>query len=285
MDDFVPALKSYNDTVPTVNVLRLCNRFGTGLDCFIHKLPTELVVVIEGFLHAAAREQALPVWKQQKACFERDCQHDERKLHDENYTRDFPLPPKDDECHMMWDFHPISGNLTHRRQAIHYCRKPDASPCQLLEGIYAHSDNSNAFAGKIAHQSAFDRDVALLEKHFGLVLWYTAGLLWNDRRPNHVGSSKIDMPLDALVDEMLSKGQRTLRTQIASNEPPIVYFMLPHGLRWGKWDWSSRDPFPDTGLLGQKLLAAPRPSRGLLSRFSRALKMLGLEPEVSEATR
>lgn len=180
---------------------------------------------------------------------------------------------------MVWNFHPISGNSTYRRQAIHYGRRPDASPCQLFEGIYAHSDNSNAFADKIAYQSSFDRDVAILENHFGLVLWYTAGLLWK------ADSWTIDMPLDALVDDMISMGQRTLRAQIASNEPPIVYFLLTHGLRWGRWDWSSRNPFPETGLLGQQLLAAPRPSSRLLSRFSRALRMLGLEPEVSSTTR
>lgn len=66
-------LEAYVTTLPNIITLRLCNRFGTGSECHINKLPVELVELIEEHIVALEREKALAIWSQQHKCNEKKC--------------------------------------------------------------------------------------------------------------------------------------------------------------------------------------------------------------------
>lgn len=66
-------LEAYIATLPTIATLRLCNRFGTGNDCHIKRLPVELVKLIEEYVVEPEREKAFSTWSQQHKCYEEQC--------------------------------------------------------------------------------------------------------------------------------------------------------------------------------------------------------------------
>jgi hypothetical protein len=63
----------YDDTLPVITALRLCNRFGKGSDCYIQKLPTELVEAIEQYIVEPEREKCLAVWSRDLKCYSKEC--------------------------------------------------------------------------------------------------------------------------------------------------------------------------------------------------------------------
>ena len=66
-------LEAYIATLPMIITLRLCNRFGTGDDCHVNRLPIELVKLIEEYIVGPERKMALLTWSQQKKCNEKKC--------------------------------------------------------------------------------------------------------------------------------------------------------------------------------------------------------------------
>lgn len=57
-------LEAYIATLPIITTLRLCNRFGTGNNCHINRLPIELVKLIEEYIVRPERNKALLTWSQ-----------------------------------------------------------------------------------------------------------------------------------------------------------------------------------------------------------------------------
>jgi hypothetical protein len=84
VDQLRAHLEVYVDTIPAITALRLCNRFGTGDDCHINKLPIELVGLIEEHIVEPERESGLEYWNRTLKCCEGNCEpldhYDEEEL-------------------------------------------------------------------------------------------------------------------------------------------------------------------------------------------------------------
>ncbi|TKA65555.1 hypothetical protein B0A55_08696 [Friedmanniomyces simplex] len=66
-------LEAYIKLLPTTQTLRLCHRFGIGENVHIHRLPTELVAHIEGYL---IKEESRPTEAERflsNYCFTGEC--------------------------------------------------------------------------------------------------------------------------------------------------------------------------------------------------------------------
>lgn len=66
-------LEAYVNMQPTLQMIRLCNRFGQG-DCGISRLPIELVEQVEQYLLEQEREKQRFAWAQDMACSEKSCE-------------------------------------------------------------------------------------------------------------------------------------------------------------------------------------------------------------------
>ena len=73
VDKLVAHLEAYVQTIPAITALRLCNRFGKGDDCHIHKLPVELVDEVEKLIIEPERERRLAVWIREMKCWSKKC--------------------------------------------------------------------------------------------------------------------------------------------------------------------------------------------------------------------
>ena len=76
-------LEAYVETLPTISALRLCNKFGSGPQCFINKLPVELIGMIEDFVVEPVRERARASWAKEYKCFQGNC-----RMIDDHLTRE-----------------------------------------------------------------------------------------------------------------------------------------------------------------------------------------------------
>ena len=56
-----------------IHALRLCNRFGKGKDAHVHKLPTEVISIIEDIIVSSTCEEISEIWDDSIACFEDRC--------------------------------------------------------------------------------------------------------------------------------------------------------------------------------------------------------------------
>jgi hypothetical protein len=72
-DKLFAHVKAYDDTLPVITALRLCNRFGKGANCYIHKLPTELVGTIEQYIVEPEREKGLAICLRDLKCYSKEC--------------------------------------------------------------------------------------------------------------------------------------------------------------------------------------------------------------------
>lgn len=66
-------LQAYVDLLPVINTLRLCNRYGKGMQVAVTKLPVEIVTVIERYLIDDTRAQLRDVWEAAFRCWEHRC--------------------------------------------------------------------------------------------------------------------------------------------------------------------------------------------------------------------
>ncbi|KAK5723808.1 hypothetical protein LTR15_005508 [Elasticomyces elasticus] len=67
-------LEAYINLLPTLHTLRLCNRFGTGDNAHIKRLPVEIVAEIESYLIERERYNAEPEWFSHHFCFAGLCE-------------------------------------------------------------------------------------------------------------------------------------------------------------------------------------------------------------------
>lgn len=96
-------LKAYVDTLPTITTLRLCNRFGTGNDCHVNRLPVELVNLIEEHIVGQEREAALETYSKALRCCEGRCEQlsdhiTQEELYEEYHLRRGCLDNKCAHC-------------------------------------------------------------------------------------------------------------------------------------------------------------------------------------------
>ncbi|RMY14627.1 hypothetical protein D0868_01341 [Hortaea werneckii] len=70
-------LEAYAAGIPAITALRLCHRFGTGPAAHITRLPRELVLLIEEYVHAAnwhLRSRPDCEWRSSFTCFQAWCE-------------------------------------------------------------------------------------------------------------------------------------------------------------------------------------------------------------------
>lgn len=66
-------LQSYLETKPSIDTLRLCNRFGKGNNVFVTSLPAEVLELIVQHVRWMDFESNLEQWTQNQRCCEGDC--------------------------------------------------------------------------------------------------------------------------------------------------------------------------------------------------------------------
>lgn len=256
-------LEAYVATLPKITTLRLCNRLGTGPDCYIKKLPIELVKNIEEHIVEPEREKALKTWSRERRCFEEECYESDHSLEssEELYQRYHMLCGCRDE---EWGA-ANHANCGHGRCGGDKCPawKPDNE--SLLEVIRQLEDAGADFfdpeqlcedwqeqwrckigLSKKHGNGFFKKHQELLNTDFGIIVW--PGLFSDLDDPNRYGYS-------------------SYRT--------TTHLTLPDSsMRHETWPYNERRRIQSVGMPVR--IGSP-PTTQSLSRFPRAFKVLGLQ--------
>jgi len=146
VEDFIPSLTGYVQSLDIITALRLCNRYGSGASCYVNRLPTELIELIEGHVHIEMRKKAFAEWEQQKRCTEGKCACD--------YDKRWPLDRKE-----------LHRSLIMKDRAAK--RPIDA----VEDDLSLHLANVRDFSLRTRGFRALDADARLVKKYFGLDVW------------------------------------------------------------------------------------------------------------------
>jgi hypothetical protein len=233
VEEFIPSLSGYVQSLDVTTALRLCNRYGRGPSCYVNKLPTELVDLIEGHVHIAMRQNAFVEWEQQKQCAEGKCACD----YDEHW--------------------PVDRKELHRSLLIKD-RAAKRAIDEVEDDRNIHHTNIRNFSLRTRGFRALDADARLVKKYFGLDIW------------TPIMHSYDVHPGDVRLRPLLSRpGPPRMQAQLL--------FMLPGFLRRVCGSEYQRPTSFST--MDRDFAAAPGPDRGMMRRFLRVLRMLGLLPD------
>lgn len=242
-------LQAYIDLLPTINTLRLCNRFGQGPNAYISKLPLELVQKVEKYLVEGERQERLVEWNRVKKCFECTCDDTD------HFT--------EEEIHRIFDHH------------YDCCWNDDGLSDGWKQGRFSelvdfdqwydiHCKRRNDWAHKVSRPSSqqhgfFSESQDIMYKHFGLNVWTSVVRL---EEQNYV------IECDATETTI---GYLTLPPRSSASED---WSLSMSELECGDWKL-------ETGC-GMVIENTAQPSKQSLKRFPRAMKILGLETCLDE---
>ncbi|GAB1735134.1 hypothetical protein NU219Hw_g202t1 [Hortaea werneckii] len=193
-------LEAYAAGVPAITALRLCHRFGTGPAAHITRLPRELVLLIEDYVHAAnwhLRSKPDCEWRSSFACFESQC---EPRKHEgdwsgyaaivNNYTRECDYCAKntmnDDNCsYRCPDENNMLCRVCARGEGPQVChrtcrRRWESEVNQLLRDdaafVVQHEAGQRVWRDKIRQgpASPFAKYDRILSQHFGLEAYFAS---------------------------------------------------------------------------------------------------------------
>ena len=233
VEEFIPSLSGYVRSLDITTSLRLCNRYGRGSSCYVNKLPTELIDLIEGHVHIATRQRALVEWEQQKQCAEGKCACD--------YDEHWPVDRK--ELH---------------RSLLLKDRTAKRPIDEVEDDRNLHYANIRDFSLRTRGFRALDSDARLVKKYFGLDIW------------TPIMHSYDVHPGDVRLRPLLSRpGPPGMQSQL--------FFMLPGFLRRACGSEYQRPTSFST--MDREFAAASGPDRGMMRRFLRVFRMLGLLPD------
>ena len=166
---FLAHTRAYVNTLPALNALRACNRFGKGPYCHINKLPVELVEAIASYHVLTVRKKELKKCNKLLRCYE-------------------------DECTLL-DHHPKEDLMQIYREVRHECsddcccEHPEVptkeqllrciEECDMEEYSY-HDDNRDAWRTRIKECESNERP--LLQKHFGVDIWLSSVCMGGSER-------------------------------------------------------------------------------------------------------
>lgn len=260
VDQLGAYLEAYVKTIPVITALRMCNRFGTGDDCHINRLPVELVKLIEEHIVESEWEKMLPTWSQTLKCCEGNCEPLDHYWEDELYrlyhstygcANDgcetiHPQVHDIDECYHQecggdkcpaWKYDSDS-DLKIRKRLDELSDVPHIDLHDRCE-MWLHD-----YAATLEEDGPFFKEIQeLFTTHFGLCVW-TGRLRF--------------MPMG------------DMRHKIAA------YLTLPNDTsRHDKW--RSEYYQADNIDFGVPVNVGVSPTEQSLSRFSRALKILGIQ--------
>jgi hypothetical protein len=240
-------LQAYIDTLPALNALRACNRFGKGPQCHLNKLPVELIQSIAQYYVLPVYEDNAEKWQSQLRCYEDTCSifdHNSREelleLHADIHDRtpgacdcDDPYDPDDEELSECLEGHD--------------------------DGFDQHQDNRYYWEDKVTklnHQRTFFR------KHFGLDLWLSTVCLGSSER--FYGEAETTLAYLTLP----GREERSEKWDHFEMEEDV-----PYG--YGR-------PTCNSGC-GMAVMMEPRTSPEDIQRFKRAMKDLKLDFFVHES--
>lgn len=261
VDQIGAHLEAYVATLPIITALRLCNRFGTGNDCHVNRLPIELVKLVEEQIVGPEREKALPIWSQEHRCNESRCTLFDHfsETREEIYQRYHDIYGcNDDEDCGVTDHQACGHGRCEGDQCIAWKFEDDLDEeiVDLLRArgdlpysehvCHTRRDEWQRKTGNIgrADDGIFGKQLELFKTHFGLFVWvghfttFDYGYLGHDLY-TCVTTAHLALPVSTLRHEDWCTHNR-------------VTFDMP-------------------------LEIGPLPTAKSLSRFSRALKILGLQ--------
>lgn len=215
-DELGAHLIAYANTLPVVNTLRLCSRFGTGRQCHVNKLPVELIDAIEEHIKEVARQAALGDWTKQLRCWEDKCGR---------IADDFT---QEEQCEM---YHDIYGCRISKDCSLGECDCEDQHECDHRCPVTANDDQRDEYVRELLGQCEFDsfdlhdsnvdalefninglqREVGyfqnerrLLNEHFGIIVWVKN---YRYRQRDHSESSRTILAYLTLPDSVIRKDE------------------------------------------------------------------------------
>jgi hypothetical protein len=257
VEDFIPSLTGYVQSQPIITALRLCNRYGKGPACFVNRLPTELIELIESHIHVAIRQSAFAEWEQQKKCTEGSCacefeahhafEHMGRRQSRLTSRETVSVGEIDD---ILAANFPSSSSCTN-----------DTDGCTKLRHVCPHYANICNFSQRTRDFRALDADAQLVRKYFGLNIW-TAIKHSYDIHPD-----------DIRLRPLVMIGGADLSPKICLRSQLLL--MLPDHL---KSRCGVNSLCPENPSLDQDYTAASTSEWKMLRRFLRLFRMLELLP-------
>lgn len=252
-------LEAHLKTWPTIEILRLCNRFGKGPATAVQRLPVELLQHIESFLVADARAEVAPEWQTDFQCFEQTCRdidHLDRAQKQEYYD----LYLKEQK-----EMSPDSSHEDVPLTAEELERVVDEECCIEYDDIAtAHYHRTNSWLRRVGGPSSefpsfFANHTDMLQRHFGLEVWASTVRNGDD-------NGERDDPA----------------------ETTVAYLILPRSRTRSEWWQPDADRVWRSAAQGETGYGVPvtdlhEPSENSLRRFQRALRILGLEVWVSRS--
>lgn len=244
-------LTAYANTLPIITALRLCNRFGTGNDCHVNKLPIELVELIGEHVVVPEREASLEFYSGSLRCNEGRCKPLDHYTQEEIYDAyhnsygcvDQKCVPRHVDDHIECAHGACTGD---KCPAWKYDHDLDLKVREQLEkGSVIDDENVRVRCWKwqdvLGERPVFAEQEELLESRFGIDVWAEG---W---RP-----------------EGMHDVHRTFTAYLT---------LAKSGFRHEEWDDGLGREFVGYGI---PIHIAP-PTGHSLSRFPRALKILGLQ--------
>jgi hypothetical protein len=250
-------MQTHIEVLPTVNTLRLCNRFGHGR---FTDFPVELIKMIEGYLIKPIREKVAQDLAAASRCFENDCSlidHVDREtlldmyhqtldeFHMTHPPRELPRKPNDEQliC-LRREYYEMGFEAATEEYTAHH-RKRALWPT-ISENIFSKANQ------------------AMFLERFGLDMWV----------------SFVRLP-----DEGIYRG----KDDFGDPQATVTYLTLPGSVaRQHKWDGNTHydgihAPFDAMRLsygengFGMAVEVCRQPPAEELSSFTKALKSLKLD--------
>jgi hypothetical protein len=257
VEEFIPSLTGYVQSQPIITALRLCNRYGRGPACFVNRLPTELIELIESHIHVAIRRSAFAEWEQQKRCTEGACacEFEAHNTFEHTGRRKSRLASR--ETVSIGEIDDILGANVPSLSCTN-----DTDECTKLQHVCPHYANICNFSLRTRDFRALHADAQLVRKYFGLNIW-TAIKHSYDIHPD-------DIRLRPLV--MTGGADSSPKTRLRSQ----LLLMLPDPLQS---KCSINSLCPGELLRDQDPTAAPTSAWKMLRRFLRLFRLLELLPD------
>ncbi|KAK6414720.1 hypothetical protein LTR81_011607 [Elasticomyces elasticus] len=236
--DLGARLQAYFNLLPTTCTFRLCNRFGTGDDAHINRLPVEIVTEIESYLIEAAREDTEFEWSPNHFCFAGMCEPTEHYYSEEELVR----------LHTHY-----CGTEGEGKSAGRLDDEQRAELNQHMADDYCM--NEEILPGIDDWRMRHDLAKNLVRTHFGLNTWLS-------HKPSH-------------VENDYHIGMASLDTVAYLTLPTTAATTKYEPRRLAGLECTVR--LPTENVYEPAISLPEQPSEKSLTRFARVLKMLDLE--------
>jgi hypothetical protein len=239
-------MEAYRITLPAMNTLRLCNRFGKGPQAYINRLPVEIVQQIAHHAVVPVRKERAADWAMHLLCYEDRCRmldHHDRDGVVDSYLR-YGL---DEDCGCDEDACSAPPNDNHLNEFI--CDNASAWDDGGL-----HDDRRSEWEAKLANFQIVDRP--LFQIHFGLDIWLSRVCL---------GTSSKNESADTTVAYLIMRDRAVQRKKWSRHMSEDGYLETSYQSGYGVTVSMDQRATPDE-----------------IQIFKRAMRLLGLDVSIHE---